>query len=440
MIIKIIKLRILVAIAMGAVVVCGSGRAKCRNEANAIVKGTVDVAILGRTVKNQIIIEKDIDLRRAVCKLPKGKTLVITKGTIRNGTLVGNNTQLVCKQNAFDKVTIQGTWNVPYISTKLFADLSYENSLCDVVALAHPRVKNRIVIEKGDYRVNVKKNAGICIPICSNTNLILRGTIHLEPNGFKSYYILLAKGENIHIKGNGTIICDKHTHTGTEGEWGMGINLRGAINTTVTGLTIKDCWGDCIYVGGNSRNVLIENCKLDHGRRQGISVTKANGVTIRNCSITNVGGTAPEYAIDIEPNRRDSVDNILIEDVTVRDCEGGFLVTRGKPMDGAKTPWIGGVTIRNCHVSTKSKRPIYVKRCEDVKIEKNSLYAQKGRTAISVVETGKAVVQNNTASIEGSIFEKAKNRAKSLIGKGKDPIYVKTKKRSIVKNNKVVER
>lgn len=432
-------LRVLMAIAM-VVASCGLSRAERRNEAYLIAKDTVDVAILGRTDNNQIVIEKDVDLRRAVCKLPRGKTLVIKRGTIQNGTLIGNNTQLNCKQNAFDNVTIQGTWNVPEISTKLFVDLDYENSLRDVVALAHPKVQNRIVIEKGNYRVRAEKNAAVCIPICSNTDFILKGTIWLASNDYKSYNILQAKGKNINIKGNGTIIGDKHTHTGTEGEWGMGINLKGATNTTVTGLTIKDCWGDCIYVGGNSKNVLIERCVLDHGRRQGISVTKADGVTIRNCMITNVSGTNPQYAIDIEPNSRDSVDNIRIENVTVKDCEGGFLVIRGKPKDGAKTPWIGNVTIRNCQVSSKSKKPVSIRRCEEVKIEKCSLFAQKGRTAISIIETGKAVVQNNTASIDGSILEKTKNGAKQLLGKGTDPIHVKTTIKSLVKNNTVVER
>lgn len=439
MITKKIKLRILVAIAMATIAICGSSRAKCRNEAYVIAKGTVDVSILGRTVNNQIVIEKDVDLRGAVCKLPKGKTLVIKKGTIRNGTLIGNNTQLVCKQDAFDKVTIQGTWDVPEISTKLFTDLGYENSLRDVVALAHPKVQNRIVIEKGVYKVKGEKNSDVCVPICSNTDLILKGTVKLVPNDYKSYNIIQAKGENISINGNGTIIGDKHTHIGTEGEWGMGINLRGAINTTVSGLTIKDCWGDCIYVGGNSQNVLIENCKLDHGRRQGVSVTKADGVTIRNCTITNVGGTAPEFAIDIEPNRRDSVNNILIENVTVKDCEGGFLATRGIPKDDATTPWIGNVTIRNCKVSCKSKLPIKIKRCEDVKIEKCAFYAQETITAISVTETGKAVVQNNIVSIGGSLLEKIKNDAKKLMGRDMKPIHVKKAGLKIVKNNKVVE-
>ena len=433
-------LKILMIISVSIMMSCGTGNAEANSMSREIVTDIINASILGTVDGDRIIIDKDVDLKGNVCKIPAGKTLVFKDGIIKNGALHGNMTKIECKGKVFNRVTIKGSWDVLEISTKLFADLNYENSLRDVAALAHPNVKNRIVIEKGEYKVKAEQKAKVCVPLCSNTDFILKGTIRLAPNDLKSCDIIQAKGENINIKGNGTIIGDKHTHTGKEGEWGMGINLKGAINATISGLTIKDCWGDCIYVGGNSRNVLIERCKLDHGRRQGISVTKADGVTIRNCTIMNVGGTAPEYAIDIEPNKRDSVDNILIENVTVKDCEGGFLVTHGRLKDGAKTPWIGQVKIRNCRVSSKKGAPVAIKRCEEVKIEKCSFYAQKGRTAIYVAETGKATVLNNTASIDDGIIEKAKNGIKKLLGKGMDPIYVKTIGQSIVKNNKVVER
>lgn len=431
--------RILMIISMAVFLSCGSGNAVTPKQAQEGIADTINASILGIVDGDKVIIDKDVDLKGCECKIPEGKTLVFKGGLIKNGIITGKMTKIECKGKAFDKVTIKGNWNVPEISTKLFTDLNYENSLRDVVSLAHPKVKNRIVIEKGDYKVMVEQKAKVCVPLCSNTNFILKGTIRLAPNDYKGYNIIQAKGENIHINGGGTIVGDKHTHTGKKGEWGMGINLKGAVNATISGLTIKDCWGDCIYVGGNSQKVLIEKCKLDHGRRQGISVTKANGVTIRSCTITNVGGTAPEYAIDIEPNRRDSVDNIIIENVTVMDCEGGFLVTRGRLKEGAKTPWIGHVTIQNCQVACKRNIPVNVKRCEEVKIEKNTLYAT-GRTAIYVLETGKATVQNNTASIDGSILEQAKNGAKKLIGKGKESIHVKTLGQSIVKKNKLIER
>lgn len=432
--------RLLMIFSLAVFLSCGFGSAEKKSIIEKIETDTIESLILGTVDGDKIIINKDVDLKGNICKIPAEKTLVFKGGLIKNGVLHGSMTKIECKGKAFNRVTIKGSWDIPEISTKLFADLSYENSLRDVVSLAHPKVKNKIVIEKSEYKVRAEKKPNVCIPICSNTDFIFKGIIRLVANNLRGYNIIQAKGKNINIKGNGTIIGDKHTHTGTEGEWGMGIDLNEAINTTVSGLTIKDCWGDCIYVGGNSRNVLIEKCVLDHGRRQGVSVTKANGVIIRNCTITNVGGTAPEYAIDIEPNRPDSVDNILIENVTVKKCEGGFDVTRKKTKYGARTPWIGNVVIKNSKVFSKSKVPIVVRRCENIKIEKCYLYAQKGWTAITIMEAGKAVVKNNTASIDGSIIEKTINGAKRLVGKGADPIHVKTTGKSIVKNNKVVER
>lgn len=408
--------------------VVSSSQGKETTEPGSVVENlevnldTILIERIGRVDGDRLLIDKDVDLKGSICVIPKGFTLCAKGGVIRNGVLVGQHTKIDTKSVLFDRVTIKGSWNVPEISTRFFTHLDDENALRNVMALASPKVKNKIVIEKGNYRVKAMKSGGVCLAICSNTDLVLNGTVKLAPNDYKSYNIIQVRGKNISISGKGTIIGDKHTHTGTTGEWGMGIRFHHVTNATLSGLTIKDCWGDCIYVGGNSKNVLIEKCRLDHGRRQGISITKANGVAIRNCVITNVSGTNPQYAIDVEPNRRDSVDNILIENVTVRDCEGGFLATRGKPKDGAKIPWIGSVTIRNCQVSSKSKRPISIKRCEDVKIEKCSLYAQNGRSAIVVVGTGKAVVQDNTASIDGSIIEKAKNGAKKLVGKAMGPI------------------
>jgi uncharacterized Zn ribbon protein len=275
--------RILMIISVAVFLSCGSGNAVTPKQAQEGIAGTINASILGIVDGDKVIIDKDVDLKGKECKIPAGKTLVFKGGLIKNGILIGKMTKIECKGKAFDKVTIKGSWNVPDISTKLFANLDYENSLRDVVALTHPKVQNRIVIQKGDYKVRAEKKATVCIPICSNTDFILKGTIRLVPNDLKSYNIIQARGKNIKISGNGTIIGDKHTHTGTTGEWGMGIRFHHAINATLSGLTIKDCWGDCIYVGGDSRQVLIEQCRLDHGRWQGISVTKANGVTIRNC-------------------------------------------------------------------------------------------------------------------------------------------------------------
>lgn len=348
---------------------------------------------IGKIRNKSLVVSADVDLHGSVVNLPKGFTLEIKGGKIKNGTLVGNQTKVLCSGKVFDHVHINGTWNVPEISTSMFVDLSYNNALKDVLALAHPKVQNTIIIEQGDYRVSAYKNADVCLTVPSNSTLIVQGSIRLQPNTFPRCDIVRAKGNNIKITGNGSIIGDKHTHLGTTGEWGMGIRFHGAINASVSGLTIKDCWGDCIYVGGNSKNVQIDKCILDHGRRQGISVTKADGVTIKNCKISNVSGTKPQCAIDIEPNANDTVDHVLIENVEVVNCEGGFLATVGKKNVEKKK--IGKVQIRNCKVSALGMYPIRMTSCESLLVEDCVINAQNENSAIYTKNNRYVVVRNN---------------------------------------------
>lgn len=155
-------------------------------------------------------------------------------------------------------------------------------------------------------------NRGLVLP--SNTNLVIKPAATLQAianNLTVSSVISVALAENVTISGGGTIIGERVAHVGATGEHGMGITLLHVSNVVVENLTIKDCWGDCIYVGGNNwgissadpcTNVLIQNCTLDNARRQGVSVTLGEDIRIRDCVVTNINGVAPEYGIDIETN------------------------------------------------------------------------------------------------------------------------------------------
>ena len=394
---------------------------------------------IGKIVNKSLVVSTDVDLHGSIINLPKGFTLEISGGIIKNGTLVGNQTKVLCSGKAFDHVHLNGTWNVPEIRTFMFVDLSYDNALKDVLALAHPTVQNTIIIEKGDYQVAARRNADACLVIPGNTSLIINGTIRLKPNNYQRCDIICAKGNNIMISGSGCIVGDKHTHLGTDGEWGMGIRFHGATNSSVRDLTIKDCWGDCIYVGGNSNNILIEKCKLDHGRRQGVSVTKADGVTIRNCRISNVSGTNPEYAIDLEPNANDAVDNIEIENVEVVNCEGGFLATIGKKNVEKKN--IGKVQIKNCNVSALSKYLIRMTSCESLSVEDCIINAKNENSAIYTKNTRSVVARNNIINVKKEILLSVKNTVKEVIGKkGFVPINVIQAEKQEIRDNKIVER
>ena len=422
---------------------CGQGtpRIDTNNPVFTEKHDTISYFLLGNVKGHEIYIERDVNLKGGVCQLPKNMNLHIKGGVIRHGTLIGDGTKIIGKGAIFDKVIIKGIWDVPKISTQFFTNLDEVNSLRQVVALAHPGIQNTITIEKGNYQVKAEKEADVCIPLCSNTNFVLNGSVRLEPNGFAKTDIIQVKGENIHISGNGIITGDKFSHTGEKGEWGMGINFKGATNSSVSGLTIQECWGDCIYVGGKSKGILIEKCTLNHGRRQGISVTKADGITIKNCIITNVGGKNPQYAIDLEPNSSDSVNHILIENVLVKDCVGGFFVFRNPRKEGRKKPWVGNVTIRNCQVQAKRRMPIRVKRCdEEFKMERCTIDALRGGGAISIEGAEHAELIDNKVILKSRLTDAAVNATKKVMNKKiPKPISISNVKHCINKNNQILK-
>lgn len=338
------------------------------------------------------VIKYVVDMKGADLVLPKNVTLKFERGAcLKNGKIIADNTFIVGnKQAIFDGVEIAGEWNVKYISTDMFKDLSQLNSLQNVFALASEQVENIITIPEGNYEVAATSNGNTILGVPSNTEVIINGTIKMQPNGFTNYYIVELKGENIQLHGNGEIVGDKHTHSGTKGEWGMGVNLAECKNVDIYDLTIRDCWGDCIYIGSESTEVRINNCTLIDGRRQGISITSANGVYISNCRISKVYGTAPQYGIDVEPNKGGSVDNIIFENVEVYDCYGGIL-TYGK----AENAHIGSVVIKGCKINDcVAKYPLNFQTGEMVEVIDCNVRTDE-KTAILFQDLQRAVAKNN---------------------------------------------
>lgn len=310
----------------------------------------------------------------------------------------------------------------------------------DVSMFDGREIKNgTLLISEGKYLLQVKKEGDACMKIGDNTELVIDGTLHLTSNGFKSYDMIRVVGSHVKIHGKGSIIGDRFIHTSNEGEWGMGINFQKASHTTLSGLTIKDCWGDCIYVGKQSRHILIENCHLDNSRRQGVSVTFADNVTIRNCKITNISGTNPQYAIDIEPNRKCSVNNVFIENVNVTNCEGGFRATL--PNKGIGNAMIGRVEIRNCRVSAKTRYPIHLNRCKQAIVERCTIDATNDRSSIYANYIDNLRVCDNTLNVDVQLLSSVVNKIKELVGKSVySAIRVVHSPVKVIKNNNIIEK
>ena len=382
---------------------------------------------LSRFRENGIFVITDtIDLKAKTLYLPQDICLKMRDGIFVNGIIVGNNTIIEGDGAFFDKVHIKGKWNVPHISTVMFRDLSYDNALKDVFALSSPNVKNTIEIGKGIYQVTAITANVPCLQVNSNTDVRLKGRIIMTPNGFTHYNIIRTIGSNISISGGGSIIGDKHSHLGNKGEWGMGINISGGDNVKLKDITIKDCWGDCIYIANRATNVMIDNCMLDHGRRQGISITSASNVTIKNCLITNVGGTNPQYAIDVEPNARDTVNNVKIINVQAVNCHGGF-----ECYGWAEQTLVDNILIKNCVVDNSTITPLAFRQCGSVIIDNNRIRNCRGDESVLCVLV-------NAVQIKKTRITKKGIKAKSLKSLDEEIKIVKSKEQR-VRNNVIIQ-
>ena len=268
-------------------------------------------------------------------------------------------------------VRIKGKWNVPYITTKLFDDLSYDNSLRDVIALTNPSVKNTVTIEDGNYKLSVRDSDATALLISDNTNLIINGNLTLLPNSLSKYVIMRIKGNNVKISGKGSLVGDRQKHLGIKGEWGFGINVTQSKNVSITGLTIRDCWGDCIYIGKKSENITINNVNLRNARRQGISIISGNKIRIKNSVICDIAGIAPEFAIDIEPNKNDTVKDVVIDNVKIKDCRAGLCIAASSK----KHACISKVIVKNSTIQgVTAKIPIYIGGAQNVVIKNNKIW------------------------------------------------------------------
>lgn len=330
------------------------------------------------------VVQADIDLHGKTYLMPEDVTLVSKKGVIKNGTLIGNRTLIKTTNVVFDKVAIKGEWNVNKISTSLFKDLSYKNALRDVMALTNPMIQNEVIIGDGHYMFYAEKDGAKYIRVFSNTNVSINGVIEIVPNSYKSYNILCIEGKNIKVSGTGTIIGDKRNHLGNEGEWGMGLYVTNSSNCVISGLSVKDCWGDCVYVGKGSKDIVLSNLTLVNGRRQGISVTDGENIKVSNTTISGVSGTSPGYAIDVEPNKQNKIRNVTIENVITKNCDGGFVVSVVYPNVSS----VDGVYFNKCRIENVEKRySIMLNKCKNVVI-KNS-YIGLGRNKYSFFLKGR---------------------------------------------------
>ncbi|RZJ52890.1 MAG: hypothetical protein EOO44_10335 [Flavobacterium sp.] len=153
----------------------------------------------------------------------------------------------------------------------------------------------------------------------------------LEKNSLTNYEILkIHNTKNVTIY-NPKLSGDRQKHTGTKGEWGMGISIKSSENINIFNPIIENCWGDAIYIGNDKtapEDINISGGLLNNNRRNGISIVSGTKINVSDIAISNTNGTLPMSGIDIEPNNNNNtLEDINLKNVyTFNNAENGIAV------------------------------------------------------------------------------------------------------------------
>lgn len=289
------------------------------------------------------IVQYSYSLNRQTISIPKGSILLFEGGTISDGIIIGDNTTIIASiYQLFSNIIIEGTWNQKNVYSDWF-DFKQDNTdnivnFRNLMKLSTSDFITDVYISEGEYYTSVYNtktsgdigSEGIQVP--SNTHIYNSGTIKAIANSYeKTSIFFVSDVDNVIIEG-GKLIGDIRTHIGTTGEWGYGIALIGARNTTIKNIVIEECWGDGINVQslysdytnktttGHCKRILIDNVKSLNNRRQGISIEGCIGAVIRNSEFSGTGSiasTAPGAGIDIEPWYAEQV----ATDIVIDNCK-----------------------------------------------------------------------------------------------------------------------
>lgn len=219
----------------------------------------------------------------------------------------------------YEQVEIPST--AYYIDSELFIEGK------DHTQLLQKFINENNVVVLPNKTLNINDNG---LVLKSNSKIYFQDNTILKkiPTKKSSYGVLkIYNSSNIKVY-NPQIIGDRNEHLGSDGEWGMGIDIRSAQDIYIYNVFINNCWGDGIYLGilntgRNSKNITFEKGIINFSRRNGISITSGNVIKIRDFFIYNTYGTLPMAGIDVEPNQESIiVNNIILDNIRTFNSGG----------------------------------------------------------------------------------------------------------------------
>ena len=211
---------------------------------------------------------------------------------------------------------------------------------------ALPAGGGTVLVPAGDYLIDPVRSIRLRSRMC--LQLAPDAVLRAIPNGERQAAVLyLEKIADVEISG-GQIVGERDRHLVQTGEWGHGIRFRGASRVTVRGVRISNCWGDGICMGGAdehqrtpSEDVVIVGVTCTGNRRQGLSIGRTRMVRVYDSEFSDTAGTAPQFGIDIEPDRPGDAQDVRIENCIVRNNKGGGIQVYRR---------VNGVVIQDCTI------------------------------------------------------------------------------------------
>lgn len=184
-----------------------------------------------------------------------------------------------------------------------------------------------IEIPSGTYMIDAETSIK---PVShSRIKLDKDATLKAITNSATNYYVIYVNNVNdVEISG-GTIEGERNDHTGSTGEWGHCIYLKGSVTDVyVHDINLINAWGDgfCCDISGKAST---ERVHVNHARRNGFSIIQADTFVSSDDFIENTGGTNPQCGVDIEPNNStDILRNVIFNNLyTKNNLSAGLLVT-----------------------------------------------------------------------------------------------------------------
>lgn len=236
---------------------------------------------------------------------------------------------LNCYSQEFSKVSVEN-WIFKKVQPPAQAYVIGDNVFKDGgdhTALLQQLLNKYSIVVLPSKQININYQG---VSLRSNTQLFFQqnSVLKMIANNKGSYAILrLREVNNVKIY-NAQLVGDRELHKGTDGEWGMGIDIRSSKNISIYNPFVKNMWGDGIYLGiqkqtSVNENILIESGIIDYSRRNGISITSGKNIRLISVSVYNTFGTNPMAAIDIEPNKNSVMLSGIILD-NIKTINSGF--------------------------------------------------------------------------------------------------------------------